>query len=84
MVEFGRELQTTLEDVCNSSGSNTQQRSLDASKFAIIQDLVDGDKIKEATRLAKDLSEHSLECVEKSKEMITAMESGIDALVSDA
>ena len=83
MVEFGRDLQTTLEDVCNSSGSNSQ-RSLDASKFAIIQDLVDGDKIKEATQLAKDLSEHSLECVEKSKEMITAMESGIDALVSDA
>lgn len=77
MVSFGRELQATLENVTGGG-----ERSLDASKFAIIQDLVDGDKIKEATKLARDLSGLSLECVNKSREMMVAMEQGIDALVS--
>lgn len=90
MVSFGRELQDTLKDVVgggrNGNGNGTRavakSSSFDASKFAIIQDLVDGDKIKEATKLAKDLSGLSLECVDKSKEMMVAMERGIDALVS--
>ena len=86
MVSFGRELQDTLKDVVGGGRSGTRavakSSSFDASKFAIIQDLVDGDKIKEATKLAKDLSGLSLECVDKSKEMMVAMERGIDALVS--
>jgi hypothetical protein len=77
MVSFGRDLQATLEDVTGGG-----ERSLDASKFAIILDLVDGDKIKDATKLARDLSGLSLECVNKSREMMVAMEKGIDALVS--
>ena len=79
MVTFGRDLQMTLENVV---GGSSKDRGLDASKFAIIQNLVEGDKIKEATQLAKDLSSLSLECVDKSKQMIATMESGIDALVS--
>jgi len=75
MVSFGRELQATLKNVTGGG-----ERSLDASKFAIIQDLVDGDKIKEATKLARDLSGLSLECVNKSREMMVAMEQGIGAL----
>ena len=82
MVTFGRDLQMTLENVVESTSASSKDRGLDASKFAIIQNLVEGDKIKEATQLAKDLSGLSLECVDKSKQMITAMESGIDALVS--
>lgn len=76
-MSFGRDLQATLKDVTGGG-----ERSIDASKFAIIQDLVDGDKIKEATKLARDLSGLSLECVDKSREMMAAMERGIDALVS--
>jgi hypothetical protein len=83
MVAFGKDLQTTLKDVVGGGRSSSRRnRFLDASKFAIIQDLVDGDKIKEATKLARDLSALSIECVDKSKEMMAAMERGIDALVS--
>lgn len=82
MVAFGRDLQMTLENVVGGTNLSSKDRGLDASKFSIIQDLVDGDKIKEATQLAKDLSGLSLDCVDKSKQMMAAMESGIDALVS--
>jgi len=83
MVSFGRELQATLDDAVGGMGKRSGTRSrggLDASKFAIIQDLVDGDKMKDATKLAKDLSDLSLECVDKSQEMIAAMKGGIEAL----
>jgi len=85
MVCFGRELQATLDDVVGGKGgrrgtTRSNRGGLDASKFAIIQDLVDGDKIKEATNLATDLSGLSLECVDKSQEMMTAMQLGIKAL----
>ena len=80
MVSFGKELQTTLKDVVGGDDRTSRGRGLDASKFAIIQDLVDGDRIKEATKLARDLSKLSLECVDKSNDMMTAMERGIDAL----
>jgi len=81
MVSFGKELHATLDDVVGGSdGTRSAGGGLDASKFAIIQDLVAGDRIMEAIQLAKDLSELSLECVDKSKEMMGAMEKGIDAL----
>lgn len=80
MVSFGQELSSTLNGIC-SNNSNTKSRGgIDASKFAIIQDLVDGDRMKSATRLANELSELSLDCVTKSTEMISSMERGIDAL----
>ena len=84
MVQFGQELQTTLDDVTGSSTSKSSSSrgigSMDASKFAIIQDLMDGDRIQSATNLARELSELSLKCVDKSQEMILSMERGIDAL----
>ena len=83
MVQFGQELQTTLDDVTGSSTSKSSSRgigSMDASKFAIIQDLMDGDRIQSATNLARELSDLSLKCVDKSQEMILSMERGIDAL----
>ena len=87
MVSFGQELQTTLDDVVRSSSSSKKKKNkgrggggIDASKFAIIQDLVDGDRIKSATKLAQELSDLSLKCVDKSQEMMGSMERGIDAL----
>ena len=82
MVQFGQELQTTLDDVTGNSNSKSSSRGIgmDASKFAIIQDLMDGDRIKSATNLARELSDLSLKCVDKSQEMILSMERGIDAL----
>jgi hypothetical protein len=82
MVKFGQELQTTLDDVTGSKSGkgNSSSRGMDASKFAIIQDLMDGDRIKSATNLARELSDLSLKCVDKSQEMILSMERGIDAL----
>jgi len=84
MVSFGQELSSTLNGICSNSNSSnnasTKSRGIDASKFAIIQDLVDGDRMKAATQLANELSELSLECVTKSTDMISSMERGIDAL----
>jgi hypothetical protein len=82
MVKFGQELQTTLDDVTGSGSnkSSNKSRGMDASKFAIIQDLMDGDRIKSATKLAQELSELSIKCADKSQEMILSMERGIDAL----
>mmetsp|Transcript_58852 Transcript_58852/g.119838 ORF Transcript_58852/g.119838 Transcript_58852/m.119838 type:complete len:613 (+) Transcript_58852:144-1982(+) len=78
MVNFGREIQSTLDDMVGVK--RTGSRGIDSSKFEIIQDLVDGDRIRQATELAKELSGLSLLCVEKSKEMMVSMEKGIDAL----
>jgi len=80
MVSFGQELSSTLNGICNNNSNSSRSRGIDASKFAIIQDLVDGDRMKAATQLANELSELSLECVTKSTDMISSMERGIDAL----
>eukprot|EP00588_Corethron_pennatum_P023324 CAMPEP_0194330084 /NCGR_PEP_ID=MMETSP0171-20130528/50520_1 /TAXON_ID=218684 /ORGANISM="Corethron pennatum, Strain L29A3" /LENGTH=616 /DNA_ID=CAMNT_0039091031 /DNA_START=34 /DNA_END=1881 /DNA_ORIENTATION=+ len=77
MVAFGQELQTTLDNVCPNRNSN---KKMDASKFEIIRELVEGDRIQSATQLAQDLGRLSLQCVEKSGDMMAAMEKGIDAL----
>ena len=85
MVSFGQELQTTLDDVCQSatSGAGSRNRgntAFDASKFETILELVQGSKMQSATLLAKELSTLSLQCVDKSQDMMASMERGIDAL----
>jgi len=85
MVSFGQELQTTLDDVCQSAASGAGSRnrgsnSFDASKFETIRELVQGSKMQSATLLAKELSTLSLQCVYKSQDMMASMEKGIDAL----
>ena len=81
LVTFGQELSSTLQDVCRTSssksGSTTTTRALDASKFATIMDLVDGDKIKASMTLAHELSELSVKCADKSQDMIASMERGV-------
>lgn len=81
MVAFGQELQATLNAVTPTKNSSSKSRGIDDSKFAaVIGDLVDGEKIRSAATLAKELSGLSLECVDKSVRMISSMERGIDAL----
>ena len=88
LVTFGQELSSTLQDVCRSSssssksGSTTTTRALDASKFATIMDLVDGDKIKASMTLAHELSELSVKCADKSQDMIASMERGVSRFCS--
>ena len=86
LVTFGQELSSTLQDVCRTSssrrsGSTTTARALDASKFATIMDLVDGDKIKASMQLAHELSELSVKCADKSQDMIASMERGVSIVV---
>jgi len=73
MVGFGLELKETLDGL---SGGGL----LEASKFEVISDLVDGDVIRDAISLAGDMQGLSLACVDKSQEMIGAMERGVDCL----
>ena len=61
VVSFGMELKDTLDGL-------SADGTLEADKFAVIQDLVDGDRIRAATALAGDLGGLALRCVDKSRE----------------
>jgi chemotaxis regulatin CheY-phosphate phosphatase CheZ len=74
MVEFGKSLQQTLEEV--SDGDN----KISAETFATIKDLIDGDQMKASWKLATELDDLALKCVEHSVRMIDSMEKGIDTL----
>jgi uncharacterized protein YjbJ (UPF0337 family) len=52
----------------------------DASVLDTIQDLTDGDKVLAAKELATGLDVAAKSCVEKSMEMMNAMEEGVDKL----
>lgn len=68
MIDFAQEIQSTLSNV------------KDASVMDTIQQLTDGKRIASAIQLAKGLDETALQCVDKSIEMIDALEEGVDAL----
>mmetsp|Transcript_19345 Transcript_19345/g.36124 ORF Transcript_19345/g.36124 Transcript_19345/m.36124 type:complete len:136 (+) Transcript_19345:234-641(+) len=61
VVAFGMELKDTLDGL-------SADGTLQADNFEIIKDLVDGDRIREATALAGELGELALQCVGKSRE----------------
>lgn len=73
VVAFGLELKETLDGL-------SADGTLDASKFEVIKDLVDGDRIRAATALAAELGGLALQCVDKSQDMMEAIEQGIDTL----
>lgn len=73
VVAFGLELKDTLDGL-------SADGTLDASKFEVIKDLVDGDRIRAATALAGELGGLALRCVDKSQDMMDAIEQGIDSL----
>mmetsp|Transcript_12497 Transcript_12497/g.27126 ORF Transcript_12497/g.27126 Transcript_12497/m.27126 type:complete len:546 (+) Transcript_12497:173-1810(+) len=53
---------------------------LDAESFAVIADLIDGDKTKEAEELAVTMKEKSTECISLSMRMVQSLEKSVDAL----
>ena len=67
-----------------SCGETIQQslvvRDLDANSFAIIADLIDGDKTKEAKDLAVSMKDRSTECISLSIQMVDSLEKSVDAL----
>jgi hypothetical protein len=71
MLSIGSELQETLSGF---------QGAVDASAFETIQNLLSGDKLQIAMRLAKDMNIKATECVDKSMEMIKVMEDTMDKL----
>lgn len=73
MVAFGQDIQATLREF-------KQGETMDASAFESIRDLVSGDKMKAATALAGEMDNLALTCVDKSIEMITSIERGVDSL----
>lgn len=66
VVAFGLELRETLDGLSEADG-----KTMDASKFEVIRDLVDGDRIREATGLASELGGLALRCVDKSREFFS-------------
>ena len=66
MVSFGLELKDTLDGL--TEGGHGERGVVEASKFEVIKDLVDGDRIRAATALAGELGQLALECVDKSRE----------------
>lgn len=75
MMDFGAEIQTTLQKF--AVGEN---QTADASLLETIKALTAGDKVKAAMEIAQGLDVAALQCVEKSKQMITVMEEGMDSL----
>lgn len=65
MIDFGSEITETLH------GFSTK---MDADTLETIKDLMDGDRLKSAMDLAKDMDDIALSCVEKSVKMIEIME----------
>ena len=69
-----------------SCGETIQQsligttRDLDANSFAVIADLIDGDKTKEAKDLAVTMKDKSTECISLSIQMVDSLEKSVDAL----
>jgi len=69
-----------------SCGESIQQslvgttKDLDANSFAIIADLIDGDKVKEAKQLAGNMKDRSTECISLSIQMVDSLEKSVDAL----
>jgi len=53
---------------------------LDAESFAVIADLIDGDKTREAKELALAMKAKSTRCIALSIEMIESLERGVGAL----
>ena len=72
MVEFGMAMNQTLLDV--------DEGGLSANKFATIQGLCSGDKLKSAWKLATELDDLAIQCVNQSVEMIDSIEKGIETL----
>ena len=54
--------------------------SVDADAFGTIQELLSGDKVTAAMSLARDMNDHASQCVDKSVEMVTIMETTMDKL----
>ena len=74
MVDFGMELKTTLLE------QGEDGKGLSADKFATIQELCSGEKIKSALAIATELDDLAIECVNQSTEMIDSIEKGIETL----
>ena len=55
-------------------------KDLDANSFAVIADLIDGDKAKEAKELAVSMKDRSSECMSLSMQMVDSLEKSVDAL----
>ena len=53
---------------------------LDANSFAVIADLIDGDKVKEAQGLAVSMKDRSTECISLSIQMVDSLEKSVVAL----
>jgi hypothetical protein len=75
MIDFGEEIQATLTKF--TSGETGDKNSA-SSLLTTIKELTAGDKVKAAMEIAQGLDVVAMQCVEKSKAMIDAMEDGMD------
>ena len=71
LVSCGQSIQHSLVGAASN---------LDAESFAVIADLIDGDKTKEAKELAIAMKGKSTECISLSMQMINSLEKCVDAL----
>jgi hypothetical protein len=75
MIDFGAEIQATLTKFTSEEPGEKNSAS---SLLTTIQELTTGDKVKAAMEIAQGLDVVAMQCVEKSKAMIDAMEDGMD------
>lgn len=71
LVSCGEEIQNSLVGAASE---------ISAESFAVIADLIDGDKSREAKDLAVTMKDKSTECISLSIKMIKSLEASVDAL----
>ena len=71
LVSCGQSIQHSLVGAASN---------LDAESFAVIADLIDGDKTNEAKDLAITMKGKSTDCISLSMQMINSLEKCVDAL----
>jgi hypothetical protein len=71
MIDFGSEITSTLRGF---------SMKMDVETLETIKDLMDGDRLRESMKLAKDMDDIALSCVDKSVRMMEIMEDAMDAV----
>jgi len=71
LVSCGNEIEQSLVGAASD---------ISAESFAVIADLIDGDKTKEARDLAVTMKDKSTECISLSMQMVKSLEKSVDAL----
>lgn len=71
LIEYAQDVQNTFQGFGNKMNPST---------FMKIKDLLDRDRIQESTKIANEMDDLAVACGQKSKEINTEMERGLESI----